>query len=149
MNMRIRDNRRFHAQSTCCPVCGPRLEFRWLNCTTTQASACVGEDALAAAQRALAAGAIVAIKRTTRANQLSRATPRPSSSLQLRAESRLNQVALSGGVFQNSYLLGLILEQLDAADFKVLVYRCVPPNDGGLALGQLLIAAHQDKQPCV
>ena len=48
-------------------------------------------------------------------------------------------VALSGGVFQNALLLRLTLKQLQAKGFHVITHRRVPPNDGGIALGQLLV----------
>jgi hydrogenase maturation protein HypF len=48
-------------------------------------------------------------------------------------------VALSGGVFQNALLLHLTLEQLQTNGFHVITHRRVPPNDGGIALGQLLV----------
>lgn len=48
-------------------------------------------------------------------------------------------VALSGGVFQNALLLGLVLGGLRAKGFEVITHRHVPPNDGGIALGQLLV----------
>jgi hydrogenase maturation protein HypF len=48
-------------------------------------------------------------------------------------------VALSGGVFQNVLLLQLALEGLHNNGFHVITHRSVPPNDGGIALGQLLV----------
>ena len=48
-------------------------------------------------------------------------------------------VALSGGVFQNALLLELTLNGLHARGIDVITHRCVPPNDGGIALGQLLV----------
>lgn len=60
-------------------------------------------------------------------------------SLQMRAQHGLNQVALSGGVFQNVQLWGTAVQQLQQHGFTVLTHRLVPPNDGGLALGQVMI----------
>ena len=48
-------------------------------------------------------------------------------------------VALSGGVFQNALLLRLAVHGLQAKGFDVITHRHVPPNDGGIALGQLLV----------
>ena len=48
-------------------------------------------------------------------------------------------IALSGGVFQNALLLRMTLEGLLANGFRVITHRHVPPNDGGIALGQLLV----------
>jgi len=62
-------------------------------------------------------------------------------SIELREESGLNEVALSGGVFQNVTLLERLLPLLRQADFTVYTHRLVPPNDGGLSLGQAAIAA--------
>ena len=47
-----------------------------------------------------------------------------------------NKVALSGGVFQNRLLLRLTEEQLLQEGFEVLRHRMIPPNDGGIAIGQ-------------
>ena len=44
--------------------------------------------------------------------------------------------ALSGGVFQNALLLRLTEEGLTAKGFRVLTHQLIPPNDGGVALGQ-------------
>jgi len=48
-------------------------------------------------------------------------------------------VALSGGVFQNALLLQLTLKGLHAKGLQVITHRSVPPNDGGVALGQLMV----------
>ncbi len=63
--------------------------------------------------------------------------------LQLRERRGLNQVALSGGVFQNVTLLGKTLSLLRDARFEVFTHRLVPPNDGGIALGQVVVAVTQ------
>ncbi len=56
-------------------------------------------------------------------------------------ERRLDRVVLSGGVFMNALLLEETLTRLACDGFQVFRHRCVPPNDGGLSLGQLAIAA--------
>jgi hydrogenase maturation protein HypF len=48
-------------------------------------------------------------------------------------------VALSGGVFQNTLLLRLALKRLHAKGLQAITHRAVPPNDGGIALGQLMV----------
>jgi len=59
----------------------------------------------------------------------------------LREETGLTRVALSGGAWQNQRLLRLAGDGLQKAGFEVLRHRLVPPNDGGLALGQAAVAA--------
>ncbi|MFJ2211809.1 carbamoyltransferase HypF [Streptomyces sp. NPDC101062] len=58
-----------------------------------------------------------------------------------RKQTGLGVVALGGGVFQNAVLLEATQQALEERDFTVLRPRLLPPNDGGLAFGQLLIAA--------
>jgi hydrogenase maturation protein HypF len=54
-------------------------------------------------------------------------------------DSGASTVALSGGVFQNGLLLRMTLDGLRRNGFDVITHRHVPPNDGGIALGQLLV----------
>ena len=62
------------------------------------------------------------------------------AALQIRKESQINKVVLSGGVFMNMYLLDRLVRQLEKQDFSVFWHNQVPANDGGLALGQVVIA---------
>ncbi len=55
----------------------------------------------------------------------------------------LRTVALSGGTFQNRLLLERLCDLLDECGLRVLHHRRVPPNDGGLALGQAVVAEAQ------
>jgi hydrogenase maturation protein HypF len=57
-----------------------------------------------------------------------------------RAETGLTTVALTGGVFANGLLEEETASLLTGAGFPVLRHVEVPPNDGGLALGQLMVA---------
>ena len=52
----------------------------------------------------------------------------------------IKQVGLSGGVFQNRLLLRTVVPLLEMAGFSVLTHRQVPTNDGGISLGQAVIA---------
>jgi hydrogenase maturation protein HypF len=60
--------------------------------------------------------------------------------LKLKKNTGLDRVALSGGVFQNSLLLEKTDILLDDNGFKVFTHYRVPPNDGGIALGQAVVA---------
>ncbi|ARV60655.1 carbamoyltransferase HypF [Nostocales cyanobacterium HT-58-2] len=61
----------------------------------------------------------------------------------LRKKNDIHQVVLTGGVFQNSLLLEQVTKRLQALGINVLTHNLVPPNDGGLSLGQAVIAAAQ------
>jgi len=58
------------------------------------------------------------------------------------ADHSVETVVLSGGVFQNVLLTDLLSERLEGAGLDARTHRLVPPNDGGLALGQATIAHH-------
>jgi hydrogenase maturation protein HypF len=60
---------------------------------------------------------------------------------QAREGTKLNMVALSGGVFCNRYLTNRLIRLLKGEGFSVLFNREVPSNDGGISLGQAAIAA--------
>jgi hydrogenase maturation protein HypF len=60
--------------------------------------------------------------------------------LRLREETGLDEVALSGGVFQNVTLLGNVVPILQEGGFTVYTHHLVPPNDGGISLGQAVVA---------
>src|SRR5256886_1621571 len=60
-----------------------------------------------------------------------------------REQTGLNIIALSGGVFQNRLLLEQLVKRLEGMSFQIYVNRRVPPNDGGISLGQIVVAAAQ------
>lgn len=66
-------------------------------------------------------------------------------SKQIRKETSLNKVILSGGVFQNKYLLEKSLYLLNRNRFNVFTNHLVPANDGGISLGQIVIASKTRK----
>ena len=59
---------------------------------------------------------------------------------QQRADTGIDQVVLSGGVWQNLTLMRRTLSLLRSRDFSVYIHREVPTNDGGLSLGQAAVA---------
>jgi hydrogenase maturation protein HypF len=60
---------------------------------------------------------------------------------EIRGLTSLNRVCLSGGCFQNRVLLEGCIEELKERGFEVYTHRLVPANDGGIALGQAVVAA--------
>ncbi|MBC8343062.1 MAG: hypothetical protein H8E61_03675 [Bacteroidetes bacterium] len=56
-------------------------------------------------------------------------------------EYNLNKVVLSGGCFQNKYILERVERKLIEYGFDVYTHSKIPSNDGGIALGQIAIAA--------
>ena len=61
---------------------------------------------------------------------------------QVRRRDGLTKVCLSGGTFQNYHLLTRATQALRAGGFEVFLHAAVPPNDGGLSLGQAVIAGN-------
>ncbi|GIG56286.1 carbamoyltransferase [Longispora fulva] len=68
-----------------------------------------------------------------------------AGAVRLRTREGLSVVALSGGVFQNVVLLGEAVALLTDAGFRVLTHSRVPPNDGGISLGQAVVAGARDR----
>lgn len=68
-------------------------------------------------------------------------------------ERNIDRIALSGGVFQNATLLTLVEKQIEQSGYHVMSHSKLPANDGGLALGQAVIAAteliNEDNHRCV
>ena len=60
----------------------------------------------------------------------------------LRKKSGISKAALTGGVYQNLLFLRLTKEDLERDHFSVLLHSMVPPNDGGICLGQAVAALH-------
>ena len=67
----------------------------------------------------------------------------------IRLKEGINKVVLSGGVFQNKYLLEGTESRLRENKFEVFSHAAVPSNDGGIALGQLSVAAKKRELKCV
>ena len=63
----------------------------------------------------------------------------------LREQTGLGVVALSGGVFQNLLLTRQVVAGLEREKFRVLLHGRVPCNDGGISLGQVAVAAAQER----
>jgi hydrogenase maturation protein HypF len=65
----------------------------------------------------------------------------------LRTATGIDRMALSGGVFQNNRLLVGLTAALEKSGFDLLTHRLVPTNDGGLSLGQAVVAAAKVNHP--
>jgi len=63
--------------------------------------------------------------------------------MRIREDFNINKVVLSGGVFQNKYLTEKLKKILENKGFKAYIHRKVPPNDGGISLGQAVIAGQK------
>ena len=64
-------------------------------------------------------------------------------------ESGIKKVALSGGSFQNKILAEKIIKSLEKKNFTTFMHAQAPPNDGGISLGQLAVAAKRRRISCV
>lgn len=64
----------------------------------------------------------------------------------MKKECGSNKVVLSGGTFQNKYMLGNLERKLASKGFDVISHHRIPTNDGGIALGQLVIAAARSQE---
>jgi hydrogenase maturation protein HypF len=58
----------------------------------------------------------------------------------IRSQTGIKHVALSGGVFQNAFLLEKLEEKLQSDEFEIIRHRQLPYNDGNIAVGQIAIA---------
>jgi hydrogenase maturation protein HypF len=89
------------------------------------------EDILADLQRGLSSGIIAARFHNALVNAI----------VDVARHAGQERVALTGGCFQNRRLAEHAAQRLRAAGFQVLLHRHVPPNDGGISLGQIAVAA--------
>ncbi len=71
------------------------------------------------------------------------------SALRIRGSTGISKVVLSGGTFQNKYLLSRLENRLKDFNFNFYCQKQIPTNDGGIALGQLAVLAKKQKELCV
>ena len=67
----------------------------------------------------------------------------------MREKESISKVVLSGGVFQNAYILARLEDLLAKNNFELFTHSIIPSNDGGISLGQLMIAAKRRAEKCV
>ncbi len=65
--------------------------------------------------------------------------------IRTREKTSLNRVVLSGGVFHNQILLSELVKSLSGNGFEVYQHQQLPPGDGGISLGQAVIASERGK----
>ena len=99
-------------------------------------------EAISAIDGDLRRGGDVAVVSARFHNGLAAATA--SGCLAAAEAAGVDAVVLSGGAFQNALLLERVSGELEAAGLRVLTHELVPPNDGGIALGQAAVAAARD-----
>ena len=98
--------------------------------------------------KGLIAAVIESIRRNESAEVISArfhktiATLSVEAACRIREQAGLNEVALSGGVWQNKLLFELTTASLEKNGFTVYSHRQTPANDGGIALGQAVISNH-------
>lgn len=66
----------------------------------------------------------------------------------LKEKYKLNKVVISGGVFENEYLITRLLKELSTRGFEVFFNKIVPTNDGGISFGQIAVADEILKREC-
>ena len=66
------------------------------------------------------------------------------AAMKMREDTNISTCALSGGVFQNRLLTALCRDKLTAAGFTVLLHGLIPPNDGGICIGQAVYGMYYE-----
>ncbi|MBQ5340208.1 MAG: carbamoyltransferase HypF [Oscillospiraceae bacterium] len=66
------------------------------------------------------------------------------AAMKMREDTNISTFALSGGVFQNRLLTALCRDKLTAAGFTVLLHGLIPPNDGGICIGQAVYGMYYE-----
>ena len=102
-----------------------------------------GSDLIRAVVEDLRAGVAAGVVAARFHNGLARAVAEVCTAL--RDRTGLVTVALSGGVFQNTFLLERVAGGLEQRGFRVLTHSRVPCNDGGISFGQAVVAAARDR----
>jgi hydrogenase maturation protein HypF len=66
--------------------------------------------------------------------------------LEIARRAGLERIVMSGGVFQNRTLVEKTVPLLQAEGFRAFTHQRIPPNDGGISLGQIMVAAARHAQ---